>query len=174
MDLTQYSQSGKYLEYLQTQYMGIIDFMNTLISNMRKRNADFSKCMIIFDIDETCVVNTQSYFQGINYLKRSIPGSLSLYNILKSAGFKLAFISARDVSALSFSVDQLSSLGFRNYDYIFHIDKKKEDNSNDWKRRVRKYLSEKYKIVASIGDQVGDIDTNCEYGFMIFNPFYRV
>lgn len=174
MDLTEYRMSGKYLEYVHVQYLGIFEFMSSIIANMKKRNVDFSKCMIIFDIDETCIVNTQSIFRGKPMHKKSIPGALSLYNYLRNAGFKITFISARDVDALQFSAQQLAQLGFRGYNYIFHQDRKKEPDSNNWKRKVRKHLSQNFKIVASIGDQVGDIDTDCDYGFLIFNPFYKV
>ncbi len=174
MNLNEYRTSGKYLEYLHVQYIGILEFMTSLIANMKKTNADFSKCMIIFDIDETCIANTQSTFRGKSFYKKSIPGALSLFNYVRKAGFKIAFISARDVSALQFSAQQLAELGFRGYSYIFHQDRKKEPDSNNWKRKVRKHLSGQYKIVASIGDQIGDIDTNCDYGFLLFNPFYKV
>lgn len=165
--------SGAYMAFLRDQFRHIHRFLRDRIRDipLDKR----SQHMVILDIDETCICNIAiAYFNSVCMKDRAIPGALELFRFLVSEGISVVFLTARGHSSSAYTVRQLHQLGFRGYVSVILHNRSAGATPGDFKRRVRRHLATRWTILASVGDQVLDIDSDCQHGFLMFNPFYTV
>lgn len=125
------------------------------------------KSMIIFDIDDTLLMSYPTYnFEFIwqekyrDILKKVNEGyplkpMLNLYKALVKKGFKIAFITARNVEAMGETFKQLLNAGYNKFDYLL-LKPKFVKEIDFWKFQQRKFLSNYYNIVGCIGDHESD------------------
>ncbi|HRP02065.1 MAG TPA: HAD family acid phosphatase [Candidatus Kapabacteria bacterium] len=143
--------------------------------------------LVIFDIDETALSNLEyelKYDFGFesqswhNWILSSQAPALKevkrLYDTLLSRNINIAFMTGRSESQYSATLHNLKSAGYTKFDTLIcksqlYSGKK----AIDYKSDVRRILSQKYNIIASVGDQWSDLDG----GYTILkikipNPYY--
>lgn len=173
MSLQFYASSGAYMAFLQMQFRHIHRFFLDKLRDIPRDQR--SKHMVILDIDETCICNIASAYHNGQCMKgEAIPGALEFFRFLISEGFSVIFLTARSHMASQHTSQQLHRLGFHGYVSVILHNRSANTSPGDFKRRVRKHLATSWTIVASIGDQVLDMDSDCQHGFLMFNPFYTV
>lgn len=157
-----------YLEQVHAQYGDVLRHLT------RVDWAGVHKPAVVMDVDETAVCNIPgATFRGAPMTGRPIPGALAVANYLNERGVPVYFVTARPHTARAHTVHQLHAAGFR-FAGVFHQNRATMPNYGEYKRTARRAIAAHHTIVASIGDQPGDIDTDCERGFLIHNPYYRV
>jgi len=164
------------LPHFDTTYFSIVKKQyDHILQYMKNYNWDsVNHPCVVMDIDETVVCN----IPGAKYNNKSmygcsLPGALQLTNFLKTMNIPIYFVSARSHKHLKDTGLQMAHLGFFPR-LIFHQNRTKMPSYEQYKHVVRKRISEKHTIVACIGDQEKDINSFCECGFLIYNPFYKV
>lgn len=159
---------GDYMDRLHRQYADILAHLT------RVDWAAVHKPAVVMDVDETAVCNIPgATFRGVPMTGRPIPGALAVANFLAQRRVPLYFVTARPHTARDHTVRQLHAAGFR-FAGVFHQDRGVMPNYGQYKRTARGLLAKHHTIVASIGDQPGDVDSHCQRGFLLHNPYYRV
>ena len=126
------------------------------------------------DIDETAICNIPNVtFKGVSMKGQAIPGALAVVEYLNKRGVSVYFVTARSHQLKEQSTRQLFAHGFR-FAGIFHQNREKYPDYGSYKRAARQLIAKHHTIVACIGDQVADVNSHCERGFLIVNPFYKV
>lgn len=171
--LQTYARSGAYMALLRDQFRHIHRFLRDRLRDIpRDKRAQY---MVILDIDETCICNIgMAYHEGVCMKGRAIPGALELFLFLVAEGVSVVFVTARGHLASHQTGQQLHALGFRGYVSVILHNRGTGTSPGDFKRRVRRHLASRWTILACIGDQVLDMDSDCQHGFLLFNPFYAV
>jgi len=141
------------------------------LANLRQleipKNAAF-----VFDIDETALSNLEyelRYNFGYDpktwdeWIKEAnataIPGVKRLYDSLVARGIKIIFISGRNAALIKDTELNMKKVGYSHYDtLICKTPEFKGKKAVEFKSKIRKELSRKYKIIGSVGDQWSDLE----------------
>lgn len=140
--------------------------------------------LIVFDIDDTSLLtypfmshhrfsfifsnNEEEYIKFYEQWRSGIGIRLSpvfaFYNYLLNKGFKIVFLSSRDVKGYYWTKDQLKSAGYTKFEEIILRPVELKLNNikevSTWKYNERKKLTKNYNIVGCVGDRQSD----CNYG----------
>lgn len=128
--------------------------------------------LIIFDVDDTAVYNLD--FRGeatglITPKTVAILPVLELYKYLINRGFKIIFLTGRDIC--EGTKKELIDAGYTTFLDLLCMPVINDDLTASWKAEKRKQLSQKYTIVASIGDRKKDFFDNYN-GHIVKLPNY--
>ncbi len=123
--------------------------------------------VVIFDIDDTALIAyadrdsflwpNKEAFQTFRAEKlwRANEPVLELYKNLLKQGYKIIFMSGRLKEIYDVILERLKNAGYTDFDALILKDEKNQA-SEVWKQSMRKELSQRYKIVGSIGDRDKD------------------
>jgi len=168
-----YATSGAYMAFLRDQFRHIHRFLRDRLRDIPRDQR--AQHMVVLDVDETCVCNIpMAHHEGVCMKGRAIPGALELFRFLVTEGVTVVFLTARGHLAAQHTGQQLNQLGFHGYVSLILHNRAAGATPGDFKRRVRRHLASRWTILASIGDQVLDMDSDCQHGFLLCNPFYSV
>jgi len=126
----------------------------------------------VFDVDETALSNFEyelRYNFGYDaktwdeWIKEAnataIPGVKRLYDSLIARGIKIIFITGRNAALIKDTELNLKKVGYNRYDtLICKTPEFKGKKAIEYKSKIRKELSSKYKIIGSVGDQWSDLE----------------
>jgi acid phosphatase len=126
----------------------------------------------VFDIDETALSNLEyelRYNFGYDpktwdeWIKEAnataIPGVKRLYDSLIARGIKIIFITGRNFALIKDTELNLKKAGYNLYDtLICKTPEFKGKKAVEYKSQIRNELSNKYKIIGSVGDQWSDLE----------------
>jgi predicted secreted acid phosphatase len=144
--MTENDYEQKYFEYQNS--------IDEVISNSMKSlgvpsiiNKSINKPLVIFDIDDT-LINTNNKLPNISVI--------NLYNYVNNElKYNTVILTARKNISRDVTIKELDEIGINNYDEI--IMKNNEYSTNSiYKYNKRKELSNKYYIVANVGDEYSD------------------
>jgi len=111
--------------------------------------------LIIFDIDDT-LLDTSKISKKFPLFDGLYP-TILFYNYVKNLGYHTLILTTRPESKRNITIENLNRLKVKNYDDI--IFRTNDDISfAKHKFKNRKKLSEKYTIIANVGDQHSDFD----------------
>lgn len=150
-----------------------------------KRNA------VLFDVDETLLLNTEYIFNyDYGWTRESweawidsakaipIQPVLELYNWIKSQGITIFIITGRFPSLRLSNLDptekNLINVGYTGFEKLYLKPRDLKIPTSEYKLQIRKQLTEEgYNIIANIGDQESDFKGGYNgKSFKIPNPMY--
>ncbi|QBR83358.1 acid phosphatase [Legionella israelensis] len=182
--LIQYHDSGAY----QQELTRAIDRAHQLILQQAKHYRKGQKLAIVLDIDETSLSNYKYLLQRDfsnnpkqvhqEILKADAPAILpmrALYNDAIKHGIHVFFITGRTEDERTATIKNLHKAGYRNWSGLYlKSNAQKTIPALRYKTQKRAEITQKgYIIIASIGDQVSDIEGGyTQMGFKLPNPFY--
>jgi 5'-nucleotidase (lipoprotein e(P4) family) len=130
---------------------------------------------IVVDIDETVLDNSPAQAAGIRQRKpfalpdwyawgnmrkaKAIPGAVEFLNYAVSKGVKIFYVSNRDTDPQKQpTIDNLRSVGFKDVtaDNVLLRVKDAQGNNVSTKTPRREFVSQKYRIVLLMGDNLDD------------------
>jgi cytidyltransferase-like protein len=179
-----YSNFDLYFNTLNTQFNYILEYIKNI--NITEKD------ILIFDIDEVCLLNLM-YTNNFNYEFLYNNYDTSIYNydtglnpIIKECeklfeyihlnNINYAFITGRKNYIRSKTIENLYLVGLNKYKYLFTCPNEYYENICLYKKKCRNEIRNKYNIKLCIGDQISDLsydtDENECINFLIFNPFY--
>lgn len=127
---------------------------------------------VVFDIDDT-VLNTYEYQHGMGFghyspawhqwiemrRAKAIGPALAFYNLAKSRGIAVFFVSGRREKFREATVDNLRKAGFDGWADLYLKPTDYKGSTVDLKVKARQAIEAKgYKIVLNIGDQKSDLE----------------
>jgi hypothetical protein len=146
------------------------------------------KPAIVFDVDETALSNyeainadnftfgTNSRMETTTEIGKAIPATLELYNLAKSKGITLFFVTGRGETPdnRSHTEHNLTREGYAGWEHLYLKPAGFTGTTTDYKSGTRKTIEDQgYRIVASVGDQYSDLAGGHEdVAFKLPNPFY--
>jgi HAD superfamily, subfamily IIIB (Acid phosphatase) len=153
-----------------------------------KTHGHAKKTAIVFDIDETALSNysaivadnftfgTNSRAETTNETGTAIKPTLDLFNLAKSKGIALFFVTGRGETPdnRSHTEHNLQREGFTGYKQLFLKPAGFTGTTTDYKSGAREQIEQQgYRIIASVGDQYSDLAGGHEAAaFKLPNPFY--
>ncbi|HZA09205.1 HAD family acid phosphatase [Mycobacterium sp.] len=189
---TQYHDSGQYMTDLAEVAAQAMNWIGTQAPTTNRP-------AVVFDIDETSLSNWEVIkaddfgyfangpcnlpdpcpFRSWDLLARStvIQPTLDTYNMAKSLGMAVFFITGRDEGQRAATEKNLQSAGYTGYNrLIMEPIGVKYQSATDFKAPQRAAIEgEGYTIVANIGDQPSDLaGGHAERTFLLPDPFYRI
>jgi acid phosphatase len=154
-------------KYVQDMEKIIDDALLNLKQMDIPKNAAF-----VFDIDETSLSNIEyeveknfgydqaSWDKWVEEAKApAIKATKRFYDSLIKRNIHIIFITGRNTQQYDVTVKNMQKVGYRKYDTI--VCKSpifKGKTAEEYKSQIRKELSNKYKIIGSIGDQWSDLN----------------
>jgi predicted secreted acid phosphatase len=179
----QYHDSGQYQHDLAEVAAQAINWIaNSVLTTPR--------AAVVFDIDETALSNWEAIdgpcdlpdacaWRAWDLTARSavIQPTLETYNMAKSLGAALFFITGRDESQRAATEHNLQAAGYRGYTRLIMTPPGAHyASAADFKAPQRSAIeAEGYTIVANIGDQPSDLNGgHAEQTFLLPDPFYRI
>jgi predicted secreted acid phosphatase len=144
---------------------------------------------IVFDLDEVLITpishnfyKTENetfvisdFFEKKQFLWPSFcpayPEARELVKACKDLGLNVFFITARLTSEREHTLTNLNYLDLIP-DHLFTMPVGK--NAADWKRETRKEITNNYRIIANIGDQLTDLGDYADINYLIPHHFYTV
>lgn len=135
---------------------------------------------VVVDIDETMLDNSPSQAASIKLNKafnlkdwyawgemrkaKAIPGAVDFANYAKSKNVRVFYVSNRDDVQLTATMDNLKAVGFQDISAENVLLRTKDANGKyvSTKEPRRMSVSEKYRIVSLIGDNLNDLSTSFE------------
>ena len=151
----------------------------TAMSATAERNRGGSRPLgIVFDLDEVLVspfpVQQPSLARFFHPVERgycpAYRNAVDLVNTCHKMNLMVYFVTARTHEMRRATVENLSKLGLAA-DIL--ITMKEGDDPKTYKTATRKAISERCRIIASIGDQLSDLGNYTDVNYLIPNPFYR-
>lgn len=136
---------------------------------------------IVVDIDETVLDNSPAqaasirtgtpfnqrdwYAWGRMETAKAIPGAVEFLNYAVSKGVKVLYVSNRDEAQKAETVSNLKKAGFRDIgdDNVFLRQKNADGKNISTKTPRRKFVSDKYRIVLLMGDNLDDFSDVFEH-----------
>jgi 5'-nucleotidase (lipoprotein e(P4) family) len=130
---------------------------------------------VVVDIDETVLDNSPSqayaiknrivfntkdwYAWGDMRKAKAIPGSVEFLNYAVSKGVKVFYVSNRDEVQKQATIDNLRNVGFRDISDENVLLRQKDANGNSisTKEARRQAISQRYRIVLVMGDNLDDL-----------------
>ena len=183
-ELVKYYNSGEYNADVKTVVACAKKYLDKY---GQKDISSISKLAVIFDIDDTILslyllkkrmdfgYTEKLYRQYIaDEQQPAIKPAVELCNYVKSKGLSLFFITGRPGGLQQKTEKNLKLAGCKNWDALYLKPDDSSVSTAVFKARIRKkIISEGYVIVASIGDQYGDLYEGCtDCNFKLPNPFY--
>jgi len=111
--------------------------------------------LIIFDIDDT-LLDTSKISKNFPLFDPFNP-TLTFYQYVKESGYHTVILTARNESMKDITIRNLNKFKILDYDeIIFRTHKDIKDSFGKYKMKQRKRLSEKYTIIANVGDNLTD------------------
>ena len=187
-----YHDGGAYAAGLQQVAAQAIDWIGTEAPNT-------SRPAVVFDIDETAlsnweVIKANDFGRFINgpcnlpdacgwrawdltAQSTVIQPTLDTYDMAKSLGVALFFITGRDDGQRAATVKNLNKAGYSGWaGLIMAPPGVQYASAADFKAPQRAAIeSNGYTIIANIGDQPSDLDGgHAERTFLLPDPFYRI
>jgi len=154
----------------------------------RARVATFHgrKLAIVLDIDETSLSNysainadnftfgPQSQAEATNEIGVAIQPTLDLFNLAKSKGVAVFFITGRRENTRAHTESNLTKQGYSGWQQLILKPDASTDTTVQYKSGARAAIEQQgYRIVANVGDQYSDLAGGHEdVGFKLANPFY--
>jgi len=144
------------------------------------------KQAIVFDVDETVLSNysaivadgfvygPKSQAEAVDEIGVAIKPSLDLYNLARSKGITVFFITGRPEAQRAPTEDNLKREGFTDYQQAILKPAGFTGTTVAYKSGARAAIEQQgYHIVASVGDQYSDLAGGHEdRAFKLPNPFY--
>jgi len=186
--LMRYHDSGEYERGIREVVNVARDYLETKFPN----NYQNEKLAAVFDIDETSLSNwdvmAECGFCAYSVQTKLHPDPhgpaiapvLELYNLAKSKGIAVFFVTGRPEKQYQLTIDNLREAGYDGWtDLIMQPDVAPGDKlipARVFKPRNRQTIEKRgYRIVLSIGDQASDLAGCCaERVFKLPNPFYQI
>jgi predicted secreted acid phosphatase len=178
--LMRYHDSGQY----ESEIRQVVNSAEAYVKEL----GPGEKLAAVFDIDETSLSNWDvmadcgfcSYSAQVklypNAVGAVISPTLELFNLAKSKGIAVFFVTGRQEAQRDATVKNLTDVGYAGWvELIMQVNGNK-DPARKAKPRNRAAIEGKgYRIVLSIGDQASDLAGCCaERVFKLPNPFYLV
>jgi acid phosphatase len=189
---TAYHDSGQYEHDLAEVAAHAIAWIGTQVPNT-------PRAAVVFDIDETAlsnweVIKANDFGRFINgpcnlpdacawrawdltAQSTVIPPTLDTYNVAKSIGAAVFFISGRDEGQRPATEQNLQAAGYSGYTRLILAPLGVQyASAADFKAPQRAAIeAEGYTIVANLGDQPSDLaGGHSEQTFLLPDPFYRI
>jgi len=188
---TEYHDSGQYQRDLAEVAAQAISWIGAEVP-------ETARPAVVFDIDETALSNWEvikandfGYTNGpcnlpdacgwrawdLTAQSTVIQPTLDTYNVSKSLGAAVFFISGRDEGQRAATAQNLRSAGYAGYTrLILAPEGAQYPSAADFKAPQRAEIeAEGYTIVANIGDQPSDLaGGHSERTFLLPDPFYRI
>jgi predicted secreted acid phosphatase len=144
------------------------------------------KQAIVFDVDETVLSNysaivadgfvygPKSQAEAVDEIGVAIKPSLDLYNLARSKGIDVFFITGRPEAQRAPTEDNLKREGFTDYKQAILKPAGFTGTTVAYKSGARKAIEDQgYDIVANVGDQYSDLaGGHADGAFKLPNPFY--
>jgi len=162
--IREYIQSGQY----ELDQKKAIDDALLILDNLKIPGAP----LVIFDVDETTLSNMEyllNYDFGYEHeswnkwvLSAKAPAIKDVkrfYDTLISRNINVVFMTGRSVGQYEATLKNLKEVGYTKFDTL--ICKSPEFSGKkaiEYKSEVRRRLSQKYNIIATVGDQWSDSD----------------
>ena len=184
IQLYQYQQSGQYNREITEVVKAAREWLETRTA----RATPGEKLAAIFDIDDTslsnlpymmecglCSTSAQAKLFPADRLP-AIPQVRDLYNLAKSKGVAVFFVTGRYESGRDLTVRTLEAAGYSDWNDLLMRLNGNSDPASTMKAGIRAGVERKgYKIILNIGDQLSDlIGGYSERTYKIPNPFYFV
>lgn len=134
--------------------------------------------LVVLDIDETCLDNVQ-HVRGNAVAgphNDIIPECRQMFEAMRDAGLRYAFISGRRERLRSDTLLDLSRAGIGDHEGVYLCPDDYAGDMWEFKAGARRDLVRRgYVICATIGDQVSDLVGGCTgpVVFLVYNPHYR-
>jgi HAD superfamily, subfamily IIIB (Acid phosphatase) len=154
----------------------------------RARVATFhgKKLALVLDIDETSLSNysainadnftfgPNSQAEATNEIGVAIKPTLDLFNLAKSKGVAVFFITGRRENTRDHTTSNLKREGFDGFTQLILKPQTSTDTTVQYKSGARAAIEQQgYDIIANVGDQYSDLAGGHEdIGFKLANPFY--
>lgn len=183
-DKKMYLDNGLYFNTLKQQFDTIYEF----VSNYTFNNKD----IIIFDIDEVCLLNlmyTNDFYYSYLYndfdlneynfkngYNPKIKETNKLFGFIHDKSINYAFITGRKDRIRNLTIENLKKVSLDNYKFLYTCPDNFNGSMTTFKTSCRNEIVEKlnFNVVCCIGDQLSDITgDNVGVPFLIFNPFYK-
>ncbi|WP_445151777.1 HAD family acid phosphatase [Baekduia sp. Peel2402] len=144
------------------------------------------KQAIVFDVDETALSNysaivadgfvygPKSQAEAVDEIGTAIKPSLDLFNLAKSKGVDVFFITGRGEAVRDHTASNLAREGFTGYKELVLKPAGFTGTTVAYKAGARKAIEDQgYNILASVGDQYSDLAGGyADLAVKLPNPFY--
>jgi hypothetical protein len=144
------------------------------------------KLALVLDVDETSLSNysainadnftfgPQSQAEATNEIGVAIKPTLDLFNLAKSEGVAVFFITGRRENTRDHTTSNLKREGFDGFTQLILKPQTSTDTTVQYKSGARAAIEQQgYDIIANVGDQYSDLAGGHEdIGFKLTNPFY--
>jgi predicted secreted acid phosphatase len=144
------------------------------------------KQAIVFDVDETALSNysaivadgfvygPKSQAEATDEIGTAIKPSLDLFNLAKSKGIAVFFITGRGEAVRDHTASNLAREGFTGYQQLILKPTGFTGTTVAYKAGARKAIEDQgYNILASVGDQYSDLAGGyADLAVKLPNPFY--
>jgi predicted secreted acid phosphatase len=144
------------------------------------------KLAIVLDIDETSLSNysaikadnftfgPNSQAEAVNKIGVAIKPTLDLFNLAKSKGLAVFFITGRREAVRQPTTENLQAQGFSGWDGLILKPDASTQTTVAYKSGARATIEQQgYRIIANVGDQYSDLAGGHEdKAFKLPNPFY--
>ena len=110
---------------------------------------------VVWDIDQTLLISMED--EADTVLRH--PQMYEVYMYAQKLGYKTFIVTARPdtPSNRAFTVKELHSKGFYNWDGLYLIPDDDNVDVGEWKTRIRRELGKQYVVCASVGDNDWDL-----------------
>lgn len=132
--------------------------------------------LVVLDIDETCLSNVRYVLEKQSSEHDDvIPACLQLFEAMRHAGLKYAFVSGRREKLRRETIRDLHRAGFDAYEDVYLCPDEYSGDMWKYKSDARRDLHRRgYVIAATIGDQISDLmGEHTGLPFLLYNPYYR-
>jgi hypothetical protein len=144
------------------------------------------KLAIVLDIDETSLSNysainadnftfgPNSQAEATNKIGIAIKPTLELFNLAKSKGVAVFFITGRREAVRQPTTENLQEQGFKDWDGLILKPDASTQTTVAYKSGARAGIEQQgYRVIANVGDQYSDLAGGHEdKAFKLANPFY--
>jgi hypothetical protein len=144
------------------------------------------KLAIVLDIDETSLsnysaINTDNFTFGpasqaeaTNEIGVAIKPTLDLFNLAKSKGIAVFFITGRRENTRAHTTSNLTREGYADWAQLVLKPDASTQTTVQYKSGARAAIEQQgYRIIANVGDQYSDLAGGHEdFAFKLPNPFY--
>jgi hypothetical protein len=195
--LRNFHDSGVYdnelarIDHIAESYVAhkVHGFARSHTRSRRARAAHFQgrqKPAIVLDIDETSLSNysainadnftfgPNSQAEATNEIGVAIKPTLELFNLAKSKGIAVFFITGRRENTRAHTESNLTREGYSGWTQLILKSQTSTDTTVQYKSGARAAIEQQgYDIIANVGDQYSDLAGGHEdIGFKLANPFY--
>ena len=188
--LTKYHDCGEpdcYLPQLQRQIDKASEFLHDSVAKAKPGE----HLAVVFDVDDT-TLSTWSVIIHDNFeyvpndsnwcitlhCNIAIVPTLHLYQEVVKLGVAVFFITGRPETQLDDTVVTLRNAGYNKWEKIFlrPVNHPADQTVSDYKSAARGEISQKYRIVLNVGDQLSDLTGPhpADHSVKLPNPFYYV